>query len=741
MVLLALVGGGVGTAVSLSPPQAAACGPFYPATIVDQPDRALRDAPSAHFESELRRITPTIRVPWRAVLPEGGDYAGQTIAAERDELGAALKAKGLQQDEVQRTVAAYAAARRQLREFVAALREHQYRHRYDVANRPATPVLELPELSGDVPEEFSLYLNGAAAWHRGEVNAARRAWRALLDLPEDERRYRSAWAAYMLGRSYESGDTSQVISWMRRTRELVYDGCHDAVGLKVASLGWEALAELDRGNIGRAIQLYLVQYHCGDYSAVASLRLAVSRLLRHGSDAQQSEAAKHPDVRNVVNAYFVSRHIPGSLGAYRFAGTRVDAWLAAVEKANVDDAFLAEHIAWAAYRIGDYKRAARWLELADGDLLIVKWLQAKLLLRDGEIDKALPLLAAVMQRAAEEREAERAWRAQPDAGLGPPPVEDAGLFQSVKHAVSGEVAVLRLARREYTQAMELLIRNDWWWDGAYVAERVLTIDELKKHIDEHWPASTVAYSKDGHYVHSRVRGNAAETQAVSGRLRYLLARRLAREGRWDEARPYFSPHWRKVLDLYVQSLQQGRDTSRTSPDRALSLWRAAWLARHRGMELMGSEMEPDWTLLAGRFAPQSITARRTAGEGPDALVSQDERRRVQQAPTTPNKRFHYRYTASEHAWAAAMLLPDDDPRTARILWEAGCWLIPRDDKAADRFYKAMVRRNEQLPAGRYADRIRWFPKPHTDHIRELKGNTPELDIDLAALLASGDHGS
>ena len=45
-----------------------------------------------------------------------------------------------------------------------------------------------------------------------------------------------------------------------------------------------------------------------------------------------------------------------------------------------------------------------------------------------------------------------------------------------------------------------------------------------------------------------------------------------------------------------------------------------------------------------------------------------------------------------------------------MLWQAGTWLKSRDPKAADRFYKALVRRCGTTRLGQEADRLRWFPK-------------------------------
>ena len=41
----------------------------------------------------------------------------------------------------------------------------------------------------------------------------------------------------------------------------------------------------------------------------------------------------------------------------------------------------------------------------------------------------------------------------------------------------------KLAGRDYAEALRLLLRAGYWEDAAYVAERVLTVDELKAVVD------------------------------------------------------------------------------------------------------------------------------------------------------------------------------------------------------------------------------------------------------------------
>jgi hypothetical protein len=142
------------------------------------------------------------------------------------------------------------------------------------APRRAPPVdLAVPP---GLPAEFAAYLEGALAYRRGDLPAASARWQDLLALPEEARRQRSTWAAFMLGRTAlrrQPRDLAAAVGWFRRTRELAAHGFADSLGLAVLSLGWEARAEAARRHFDRAEALYAQQARAGDASAIDSLRI------------------------------------------------------------------------------------------------------------------------------------------------------------------------------------------------------------------------------------------------------------------------------------------------------------------------------------------------------------------------------------------------------------------------------------------------------------------------------------
>ena len=102
--------------------------------------------------------------------------------------------------------------------------------------------------------------------------------------------------------------------------------------------------------------------------------------------------------------------------------------------------------------------------------------------------------------------------------------------------------------------MDLLYRGKalYWADVADVAERVLTVDELKGFVDKHAPAPTTPLKP----VNPDDYGGQQITPEVQ--LRELLARRLMRAGRAAEAQAYFDiPNYRRAQQ-YADELKAAK---------------------------------------------------------------------------------------------------------------------------------------------------------------------------------------
>lgn len=538
--------------------------------------------------------------------------------------------------------------------------------------------------------QFQLYDLGRECYSKKDLTGACAAWAELLALPAEQNRERAVWAAYMTGRALHATEPSKAVECYQQTRRLEAAGYADRLGLATASIGWEARIALDRHDYIRAIGLYTEQYVAGDPSARESI-VTTMRAISHATAPKIDELARNLNARTLVTAWVAARptaSITDDIAEPDFCVR----WVDALARNQIKDVPNAALVAWAAYQNGRFDLAKSWSEVAGADSTMGQWVHSKLLCREGKLDEAAKVLANVI-------------RSQPDRnGLklgywwgGYEEYEwDSELPSAIAH---GELGLLQLTRRHYEEALGSFLDGKHWSDAEYVAERVLKPEELTAFIASRWPAGP----------------QQAVADDMRDKLRYLCARRLVRLGRFDEAQAYLPAELKPVLARYQAALATGRDPKVAKAKRAQALITAARIGRNDGMSLMGTEGEPDFAIWDGDFETGHPLLRSTGREPPPLLVraSSDEVERVKSSDSNPSKRFHYRYVAADLAWEAAVLMPDGDPKTAALLCEAGGWIKIADPKAADRFYKALVRRCGDTELGKQADKLRWFPKAVT----------------------------
>jgi nucleoid-associated protein YgaU len=717
------------------------CSQTFSNDLLSRGDEAVLIAPVTDFYAEIARCN-TVRSSFKALPPENPEdpasYAAQSFAAETTDLAAELRRQKTPAEESLRIRSEHAAAREKLRKYAdettkwAASRPIIYDDAGSHLGEPQTPKPEFPVMTVDeeLPKEFGMYLEAAIASARdGETNEnAVENWKRILELPAEERHWKSTWAAYRLGKTLETVSPAEAVNYFRQARAMATQGFADSIGLAAASLGREARVWLNQRNYAAATDLYLQQMAAGDDGAADSLRITATRALENGDSALR-QLAGTVNGQKLMTAYLISSI--ASRNADEKRREWIKGWLEAVAGADLTNVVSADELALAAYQSADAELAKQWIERA-GSSVFAKWLRAKVLTREGEFDKALVLFQAVS----------RAFPAGADFGqAGDSFVSD--LFMNdefgreecpISRHVLGEIAVVQLVRHEYVLSLDAFLRAGYWGDAAYVAERVLTVDELKNYVDTTWPElpavdsaadennlDTTDYSLTG------LLKRETTDAALSGKIRYLLARRLTRSLRGEEARPYYPAEYLGKFDALAEALRAGWNSNAPTNEQAENLFSAATIVRNDGMELLGTELGPDYHIHDG----ESETGVRwqdrvSTNAGFKVLAaSGDEISRAERHNADPEQRFHYRYQAAFLAWEAARHMPNNCDDTAKVLAMAGSWLKERDSETADIFYKALVRRNRLTELGAEADRRRWFPEIDGDGSLFAPDSKPE----------------
>ena len=691
-----------------------ACGPWFPDWLLTQGDLELIKPPTTHFQNEVKNQAHAVPSPYKTVPPETTKQK-QTLSKAIEDLRTALIERSLPQSEIENILQQHQTSRKAIQSY------REDFERYDaVRNYPwlledtKAPSFSPPSITEGLPLEFAIYFRGAIAYHRKLQHQARKAWEEVLSLPEEQRTFRSTWAAFMLGRLDVDLHPELAITRFQQVRSLVDQGFKDSLGLGAASLGWEARAWFRQKQYSKAIDLYLEQIASGEpHTGHTSIRWVLDQALREIPDSFK-DLATTPTLRRIVTAYLASNHfVPWDWDEQEDVAV-LEAWLQAVDESNAPEDSLFEPLALAVYQRGLYDLSEQLLERAPNDGILRAWLKSKLLFRNGNIEEATQWLAKVSTHfpSWEELEA-RSSKGQPilqdDSSQSDFVYRTALAEQSRKP--TGEWGILLLHRGEFIQSLDTLLNAGYWMDAAYVAERVLTIKELKEYVDQHWPAKEEPNVEDDFNPDfpPSAWSKWAWDNATYLEIRYLLARRLAREERNEEASPYYPHYWGKQFNRRIELLKTGYDAAQEKDTRAQALWEAAKITRYSGLELIGTELDPDWAIHEGNFEIGVTKEARLSPDNTTLSPTQLEIKRVDDSRLKPYERFHYRYLAADIAWDALNLMPDNNPQTARNYCEAGGWLKGRDPKAADRFYKALVRRCPETEIGKAADNSRWFP--------------------------------
>lgn len=669
----------------------------YPNILLSSGDKAVLAPPSAGFSRQLE----TMRLPRVKFQARDSDksFASEAAAADEADLTRALKEANLSDKKRTEILQNFLRERDKLTSLRTELSkwdaqgawvpdENGVYSRLQPEPRPEGEALDASAMA-EAPGEFVDYLQGSMAWFGGQTNDARSHWEALIHRPAADRHYRSTWAAYMLGRSWAQEDPETAVNYFQEVRLLAGRGFADRLGLASASFGDEARVRLSQKDYAGAIGLYLQQYASGADSADASLRFACHAALDDQGDL--TALATNAGARHIMNAFIISRG--GGNGEFEdTVETNRVRWLATVAETDVTDASSAEQLALAAYQAGQWSMAQDWIRRAP-TTPTTQWLQAKILLRAGKVNQGLSLLERIVDLFPDKRLDEETNVVR-GAGLETA-LYISSRWRSVRDQIQGEIGVLRLARRDYPGALNNLLHGGFWSDAAYVGERVLTLDELKQAVDASWPARTASDT------------NEVDPSDYRESIRHLLARRLARDGRFDEARAYYPSNYLAEFDEMVRNLDAATNPDAPEPQKIQAFTNAATIFRSNGMELLGTEVWPDWAGWSGteEFNPLE---NRQATNAVITAASEDEIKRSEQG-VDPAMRFHYRYQAVGLAWEAAKLMKDNTDEKARLLCTAGSWIKNLNAQSADYFYKALVRHCRKTAIGAQADRMRWFP--------------------------------
>ena len=400
------------------------CGPFLPNQLLLHASNAVLDAPPGDLRVELldHALPKAKRLP---CVPPTDEPEKVTAAAELADIRLLLP-----------------GATHEMAPSVAQ----------NLQLARTAPPAERERLLHDLPDEWRLYVAGAAAFHVHDLATARQNWQALLNLPADQRKLRSTWAAFMLGKAALTDDHAAARRWFAKTRELAAQGFADSLGLALTSLGAEAQSHLLEGTPQErivALGLYLEQARHADEGAITSVRFVARAAMTDPATARL--AALQPETRRAVTAWLLAADLQdGDPKPDDYPLSRT--WLDVLRQAGVTTAEGADRLAWLAYRAGRFDDAAKWLTQAPADNAMANWIRAKLALKAGKIAEGTALPRLALKSLPNAQWHSQSWDRQANS------LDDELGAMTPRSKVDIELGVLALARRDYVEAFDLMAR-------------------------------------------------------------------------------------------------------------------------------------------------------------------------------------------------------------------------------------------------------------------------------------------
>ncbi len=610
-----------------------------------------------------------------------------------------------------------------MEEFRSRMSAEQLRQSDIIDQMRASHSIEQAEaLSAGLDPEQRLYTLGAVAFKLMDPKAVD-YFSQVLALPESERQLYGLDAQYSLGRALmgdyssetenETGrsipprpDDAQLklaLVAFQNVIDRVKNGEADETLLSLSSLGQQARIHIWLGDMVTATHLYAQQAAQGDNTGSRSLRYISSTLMNPQNERLVVEAIKDPLVQQLMTIQLFTNNW-NWLGYERESEKpKIVAKMLALINSSATTGFKgSDRLAALAYRSGDYDMAAALLKNS-GDSALSWWLRAKMALRNGDEKTA----TAAYAKAAEGFPSGEFWgESAEDREMIP----QSNLLPGCR--VAGEQGILALNRGDYLQAMDLFYRGKdvYRADVMDIAERVLTLDELKGFVDKNVPAVAELINRDAGNDYYYGIGFASDVE-----LREVLARRLMRAGRYDEALAYFQfANHQQLAKQYIDNLKVANDIKVDKLTRAQAYYQAALLLRDKGIELISYEMTPDYAIYGAdysyvgdafdtRYQHSNNWLRdekeRVNGIEPDSRpikiktwINPAEAARAKSVlPKTNNNYLHYRWKAADLAVKSADLLPTKSQAYAAVLCKASSWIINRDRKGGLKLYQRYIK--------------------------------------------------
>ncbi|MCK5903575.1 MAG: tetratricopeptide repeat protein [Cocleimonas sp.] len=556
---------------------------------------------------------------------------------------------------------------------------------------------EMAYLMGSrLPETIRIYTAGAVSYHAKGYSEAIKYFETLLSTPKKDKE-KTVWARYMLAKVYDKqGNKTAAKEGYQKVRTLVRNGFPDPLGLAINSYGEEARIHYKASDYSGAFALYGKQVSFGSISGIDSLQLLLSILITE-TDEVIERTTNDALSRNLIILYAYSYlhhsiddHYTSQGIQQHKANRKLEENILSfvvkktLQQSKKNSIFQLKAAGWLAanrYIRGDFELASQLVQFDQS--AVSQWIKAKLALRKEDLNQAQEALSKAISLF--------------------PITDDKTAYSTGNYTrLNAEYAILQLSRKDYLNALTVfytVVNNNkdlndsmsyywvnYWPDTAYVAERVLTVRELKTFVDQNAPATPQID------IDSALKKN-NKVPAVA--LRAVLARRMLRNNQLEEAIEYFDDKTlRSIAERYIDAVQRANSQWSTSSTKAEAWYNAALIAKKNGLEILGFALSPDHAIVDGMYNQWGKP--HTSNEI-SPFLSRNEHRRCNQSVAKPNLRFHYRLIASDYMLKAANLVPQSSQAFVALLCEATGWNNAMYPEHTQVLYQKYIKEGAYVP--------------------------------------------
>lgn len=507
-----------------------------------------------------------------------------------------------------------------------------------------------------------------------------KSWQKLLELPPEQRHYRTTWVYFMVGNSYyNENNEEKAKEYYKKCIQAFEEGYADTAGL--ANISYERAYV--QGDLAKEIKWWALHI---DTNSDDLFNFYLRFFKKQLTEEQCLLLLEDPACREILLIFASDNEcFTKNMSKYKYR--------------NIDI------LAFNAYSCGKLETAQEYISLLEKPTMLSYWIEAKIARHNGDIDLAIDKLRNWLKLAE---------------GINPDEqliyrYEEEFPKQEWLRDIYGLLGNALVFKGDFIEAAKLFAKsNQSETDLSIVIDKYLTLEDLINLAPLHTLFSESAFKE------------------------------AFRQKKYDIAIKYGSEEQKKYLKEYLGYIEKSEDIKLTNDQRALALYNAAVIMRHKGLELCGSNIAPDNARWYGEFSegyleyvhnviPENYKPgdcfpiysscncfyEKSSGFwkfcnlhkehfGAERLPGLGAEIDFTKVPI--HLRFHYRYRAAKLLLKAGDLAEDKNLNALINMFGGLC--MKRSPMEADVFYKRLVIKSKGTEWSEEADRIRWFPKSY-----------------------------